>query len=97
MCVQRGMGKDLSADYADYAERNHPKKRGDFNAPLGFLVTAQSVFSVLNQCYLRNLRMIYQAPVAELLAAISPFSFMISSVISAEAYISFTSSHSLTV
>ena len=37
------------------------------------------------------------APVADAFIANSPFSFMISSVISAEAYISFTSSHSFTV
>src|ERR1043165_1468852 len=37
------------------------------------------------------------APVADAFAASSPFNFMISKVISADAYMSFTSSHSFTV
>ena len=37
------------------------------------------------------------APVADAFIANSPFSFMISRVISADAYMSFTSSHSFTV
>ena len=46
---------------------------------------------------LRNLRMISYSPMAPVFMASSPFSFMISRVISADAYMSFTSSHSFTV
>ena len=79
-----------------------------YRGSLGFGTFSWSSFAIFapfrrqsllfpNLCNLRNLRMISYSPMAPVFMASSPFSFMISRVISADAYMSFTSSHSFTV